>query len=373
MNGLQKNLFELLASIVRNDSVGNVRTEDSVSVLNLAYQYKVITAIYNYIADDRAKAFFTQSLIKSNIINANQQAEMKRIFDYAEENNIFLLMLKGFCIGKYYPSKGFKEMSDIDLFYKIQQKESVDKMMRELGYTFSERKENHETWAIKERNVFVELHFSIADVSEDFLSQILERKKNFENCSNVFIMSNEDLYVYLLIHFCHHLRNGTFNFRQLFDIFVIKEKVPLDFERIDEIAVRENIKLFGDNILKAFDSIFNGVYHEETAEFAEYLSGNISFGNNAIAKLAYDSNGKIGFAMKRLFPRKEKILIEYPDYNDKKLLLPVGYVKRFVHIMKDKREEAFYQYRIMKKIDSKMIAGGKEQKEFLKKYGINNI
>lgn len=372
MNGLQKNLFELLASVVRSNSVGNVRTEDPVSVLNLAYQYKIITAIYNYVADEKAKAVFTNALIQSNVINANQQAELKRIVGYAEKNNIFLLLLKGFCVGQYYPSGGFREMCDIDLFYKAQQKEAVEKMMRELGYTFRERRENHETWAIKERNVFVELHFSIADVSDEFLNHILERKINYENLNNIFRMSDEDLYVYLFVHFHHHLKNGTFNFRQLLDIFIVKEKVSLDFELIDKLLTKADLKLFSDNILKVFDYIFNGVYHEEIAELAEYLSGNISFENNAIAKLASDSNGKVGFAWRRLFPKKEKFLIEYPYYNERKIFLPIGYVKRIVHILKDKKEEAFYQYQVLKKIDDKMIDYGKEQKEFLEKYGVKS-
>ncbi len=372
MNGLQKKLFELLTSIVKNDSVGNLRVEDSVSVLNLAYQYKIITVIYNYVADDRAKAVFTKTMVQSNVINVNQQAELKRIVDYAEKNNIFLLTLKGFCIGKFYPSKGFREMCDIDLFYKIQQKDAVEKMMRELGYTFSERKENHETWVIKERNVFVELHFSIADVSNYFLNRIFEHKLNYENCNNIFRMSDEDLYVYLIIHFHHHLKNGTFSFRQLLDIFIMKENVSLDYELVDKLLNEAELSVFNENITKALGYIFGDIYYEEIADFAEYLLGNIAFGNNAIAKIALDSKGKVGFARRRLFPQKEKFLIEYPNYDEKKILMPVGYLKRIVHILKDKKDDAFYQYQLLKRIDGKMIINGKEQKRFLENYGVKS-
>lgn len=372
MNNLQKNLFELLASIVRTDSVGEVRAEDPVALLNLSFQYKIITVIYNYIADSKAKEIFTGAIVQSNVINANQQLELKRILDYAETNGIFLLLLKGFCVGKFYPAEGFREMCDIDLYYKTEQKSRVEGMMQELGFVFRERKENHETWAKKDCNVFVELHFSIADISDGLLSEILDRKIGFENYKNIFCMTDEDLYFYLLVHLHHHLKNGTYNFRQLLDIFVMKEKVGLDFSKVDKMISRVDLKLFNDNINKALDYIFDGVQSADVEGFVNYLSGNISFENNAIAKLASDSRGRVGFALKRMFPKKEKFLIEYPYYKNRTLLLPVGYVKRIIHILKDKKEDAFYQYQVLKKIDDKMIDNGREQKMFLGKYGIKS-
>lgn len=372
MSELQKDLFELLASIVRTDSVGNLQTENTVSVLNLAFQYKIITAIYNYIADEKAKSIFTGAIIQSNIINANQQTELNKIIEYAESKGIFLMLLKGFCVGKYYPPKGFREMCDLDLYYKTQQKNQVENMMRELGFVFRERKENHETWAKKDCSVFVELHFSIADISDEMLGCIIDRKVGYKNYKNIFCMTDEDLYFYLLVHLHHHLKNGTYNFRQLLDIFVMKEKVKPDFSVVDKLISQADLKLFSDNIHKVMEYIFDGVYHEDIEEFFNYLSGNLSFENNAIAKLASDSRGRTGFALRRMFPQKEKFLIEYPYYKSHTLLLPIGYVKRIIHIFKNRKEDAFYQLQVLKKIDGKMVDNGREQKIFLKKYGIKS-
>lgn len=295
---------------------------------------------------------------------ATQYIAAEQILRTFEDNNIASMTLKG-CIVKYlYPCPDMRLMADIDILFKTEQSNKVKDLMLGLGFTLKQQGGNHDVYY---RKPFISIEMHRRLVSENspysgYLNETWERACLKPGCKCTYELSNEDFYIYLLIHLTKHYANGGTGIRSFMDIWVYNNryKVELDWDYIrkelDKIGLRE----FAENIRGLSEAWFgNAPNHELYVEMADYIFSSGTYGTNKYSVIS-SMNMMAGrkhsiktvkhlYRLKLFFPPLSTMIILYPFLEARPFLLPVCWVLRGIRCLIFKRK---YTFQIINKVHS---------------------
>lgn len=335
MNREQFEICTMLGSVLRGEEP-DTAVEDCGNAVICAEENEVFELIYPYICNqlpEKIKSIFDIKLMQSSMLCENILYEWKRISEYAESKKIYLLMLKGIVNRDYYSDPRSRQMIDIDLYFKSEQKEKISEMMTNLGYRNYEYSTKHTHWHNPTNNISVEMHHSLFDedgVGKKFYSDSVERSEKVDGFENIFRMNDTDNYIYTLAHFHRHFTHSTANLKQIADLFVIESKTELDHKRIEKETKEIGINEFYKNTKELIDSVFNKKEKPEKKieDFADIILKNKPF------FCENKNEKKITKILKLLFPKPAKIYAFFPFVYKHKFLLPLGYLLRIIKCFK---------------------------------------
>lgn len=270
------------------------------------------------------------------------QNELKAIESELEEKGIKYMLLKGAVIRNYYPKQSMRQMSDIDIMYDADKKDSLIGIMENRGYKKISFGGNSDDFTKPPYYTFEfhrELFKSEYGFCPDF-SFVWDNARQVQN-SFEYQMSAEDLYLHHIAHMYKHCMLGGFGIRFLIDTYLIVSKEQKNWNR-DYI----NKKLAGFSLLDfeeqvrriAFAVMDGAALNEKDAEFFNEKVGFGIYGNQRVGiELMYNefkdkkgSTSVFSFALYRLFPSMEFMKREYPVLNKKPYLLWFYYILRLL-------------------------------------------
>ena len=297
---------------------------------------------------ERWRNALDNSVKKNMLFNS----ERKRISDFMEQNGIWHIPLKGAVINGLYPHFGTREFADNDILYDGGFRDTVDGYLVSRGYEHQDDEYVAEAY-IKPPFFNFEMHTALfrPDNEDDycltFYREMLNRKLPEKGRQFTFRMTDDDFYIYFIVHAHKHYDNKGTGFRTLVDEYVILNsgRFNISFPRVeselDKLGIREFERRLRDLCAKLFDDNPENVPKTlEKLEGAErqmlgFILSSGTFGkmsNIYIKEFAESGNGdppsKGKYFLKRIFPPPSRFRYSNPFVYKHKAVYPFFLVYR---------------------------------------------
>ena len=321
---------------------------DFCALLELAKKQE----IFNLINDKIQQLSFVSQDIKSQFRNYNL-SEINRmiaissqrsvIFSMLSESGIKYMPLKGLIFKDYYPKESMRQMSDNDILIDEEKRSQAADIMQSLGYKAFDTTQNSDDF-FKEPYYTFELHRSLFDEDSEFsprFDNIWNNSKQDESNEYLYHMAKEDAYIYSICHMYKHYIKFCCGLRFLVDnyLFLKKEEKGLNWQYInselEKFGLLEYEKQTSALAKKVFDE--KELSDEESRVLKSYIDYGI-FGDSdgkILQQYSAAANGntpgtaKAKYILRRLFPKKSDMLLNYPVLEKKPYLMPIMLIHRF--------------------------------------------
>lgn len=268
-----------------------------------------------------------------------QLDRLEAFYQAMEENGIEYMPVKGAIMKYLYPSHEMRPMGDADILFHIEDREKLEQVMTELGYTFTTESDHEWNW--KCRELKIELHKRLVSSDEktqySYFGDGWEWAKNKEGCR--YTMNQEDAFIFEFAHFTRHYCKGGIGLRHIVDLWVHLYNAPnMDKEYVRTQMDKLRLGGFYDNVMTALDAWFGDGAGSQQAEYITQFvfgQGKVDHGEeiarSAAAKRGSAKQGKFKVFLCRLFPARKHLDWNYPQF--KKLPLPIAWVARWFSLL----------------------------------------
>ena len=189
-----------------------------LSAFDAAAQYKT------FIPSTVYQAWFQRSsrVLRSNLLVENAQREMVALM---KKHGYPYVILKGESAASYYPKPELRHLGDVDFLIDADQKEEIEKIFLEAGYT-SELHEHICHVVLKKPGAHLEMHFEIAGIPygqpgelvREYMHDTLSCAKWIGSSNAAFCSPDEAHHgLILLLHMQHHMVSEGLGLRHLCD------------------------------------------------------------------------------------------------------------------------------------------------------------
>lgn len=303
-----------------------------------------------------------QLIYKSVLMDVEREA----IQDFFEKNNIWYMLLKGMVIRKYYPAPEFREMADNDILFDNKYSKEVYEFMTARGYKSDDyNKGYHDEYlkppaynfemhrqlvSSKERPKWYEYYKDVKSILIKDTNENRETAANSEsnNTSNQFYFSDNDFYVYFIVHTYKHFLNSGMGLRTVLDVYLyvsnLQEKLDFDYieEQLKKLDAYDFEQTFRSIAFKMFDENLEDrkwwdLFDVKEQEMLSYILDAGTYGNleNRVAhKMGYTkgekkkTSDKAKYIFRRLFPSMDTIEEFFPFFYKHKWAIPFLYIYR---------------------------------------------
>ena len=289
-----------------------------------------------------------------------------------EESGIKCAVLKGITISRLYAMPEARISSDMDILIDIKDEGKTVEILTELGYECENRAKNdHHMKAYHKKGGLLEVHVALhsAPTNDIILDDEIRYNEEFYRLEDgLYTLGIQDNIIYLSAHLIKHLVNDATGIRQMMDLLLYmkeyKEKIDwekynslmkkLGYDTLIRVVKGIGVKYFGMEFQDAIteghglpelleDCEIGGVFAKNEKERARFFSiyTKRRSGKGTLSYLVYRffKSERSVFAM--LFPPAEAIKERFSYVKKHPVLLPVGWIHRFIQIfLKTKGEEA---------------------------------
>lgn len=255
-----------------------------------------------------------KSLKFSQMHTASFDAEREEILAFLKSNNIWYMPMKGLVLRKLYPQPFLREMCDNDILYDSNGYELLKKFMIERGYSieFTNKISHVDEYHMPPFYNF-EMHKNFFMANQDLWVDYYSDMNKFliQNSNDPFEyhMSDEDFYVYFVLHsYKHYIQAGT-GLRTLVDCFIYNQKKgnKLNWNYINEQLFKLEILSF-ENELKTISEKLFLTKEKLTLEQEQIFLYILSSGAYGTIKNKLKNNiknakkSKFKYMLRRIFP-----------------------------------------------------------------------
>ena len=305
-----------------------------------------------------------------------QQIEMESLLEKMENIGMDCLPLKGYFMKDYYSEPTFRSMTDFDVLLKEFDEKGIQVWMESIGYEVEEQGDEHHDVYVKKPYMVAELHKNLSDEKvereipeiDEWLGNAWDRCILTEGKQHTYEMTEEDFYLYHLIHLYKHIRHGGISIRPLVDIYVFLDKVSerLNWDYINQVLTDLRLQSFE----KAMRSLSNKCFmeedlliNEEEEKLLMFFFENGMFGNSKSTQtISVVTEGEKSYAKGRVrsllrivFQPARILKDKYPVLEKCPFLLPfVWVIRMFRVVFKEKHKIAFLQEATTKEEYDKM-------------------
>lgn len=355
-------MFYLINCVLHNETPD----KEKVSRINFDELYRVckfhsLTAIVSValestgLSEDNWKQDLSKSIRKTIMLDV----ERKKICDFLEENGIWHMPLKGVVLKEMYPQIGMREMADNDILYDSTYQDKLFQFMSENGY-YAENvgKFHHDTY-LKPPVLNFEMHTSLYNEIYDkriaeYYSCIKDRLIKDSGKEFSYHFSDEDFYIYMIVHEYKHYKSGGTGLRSLLDtyIYLHEKSDSLNRKYISEELKKLGIEDFETKSrqlsMKLFSSspIDKELSNNEKKLLECYINSGTYGTMGQYVQNAFDdfcensgSKSKLKYIWHRIFPPMTIYKVCFPFFYKHKILLPVGWVYRLIRGIFKKRNK----------------------------------
>lgn len=171
---------------------------------------------------NRAEMLLTQSIV--------QLADRDLLFDAMENAGIDLLPVKGCWLKEAYPDIDYRQMSDLDMLIRREDRSRVREMLLGMGYEpeSGEAAPHHDGYEKKPYTI-VEMHLQLLSATDPnlwYYENVWHRARPMANRARVYRLPCEDEYIYYLLHLKKHLEEEGCGIRLILDSVAFRAANP---------------------------------------------------------------------------------------------------------------------------------------------------
>ena len=260
-----------------------------------------------------------------------------------ETYGIWYMLLKGAVIKNLYPHLGMREMADVDILIDENRADDVRNILNNQGFKIKSFGNNNVDSYIKSPLTHIEIHRTLFGFQHDrlyydYFRNIKDRLIKDNDNSFGYHFSNEDFYIYYLVHeYKHYSIKGT-GLRSLMDTYLILKNYNIDFNYVNREIALLGLVEFESKIRELSTLIFeSGEYANN--DILEYIVNSGAFGNldNLVNnRINRSKGGKLKYLIRRLFGITDGNYWEYlnqrhPVFYRYKVLLPFLPLYRLIY------------------------------------------
>jgi hypothetical protein len=262
--------------------------------------------------------------------------EREELYEFLREHHLWYMPMKGLVLRELYPETMYREMCDSDIMYDERGYHDVKRWFMERGYETKYNAEHvHVDEYIKKPFFNFEMHkrfFSFehkewAEYYSDigrFLRPVDEYERRF---------SDEDFYVYIVLHAYKHYSDCGTGLRSLVDIYLYVTKKELDWKYVQGELDKLGIAEFEHDVRTLSRKLFDGgdLGADEEEMFLYILSSGTYGTKEHYLEKQLQNQSKLKYMLKRAFPSREWVQNVVPFYKKHPGLIPCYYIYRIVN------------------------------------------
>ena len=340
--GINNYIVSALKSVINKDgSFAFDNTIDYSELFKVSCEHQVenIVAYALMPYKERINADVWQKFEKSIMITAAQDTrqtfELGKLLEGFENTDIDYMILKGYIIKPLYPTTDLRVMGDVDILVKPAQATLAKTILTDLGYeiTYENVREFN---CVKNRFIHMEIHLDMISAQykkyHDYYTDIWDKVTNVGGHS--YKMTDEDYFIYHIVHLMKHYRGTGTGIRSFLDIWVfLKNKPQLDWDYIFSELKKLDLDIFAKNVTDLANMWFGGAKKTELLdEMAEYVFKSGVYGScergEIHSSIESVRHGKLHTYIHILFPGMHVMSSLYPQLINRRYLLWFFYIKR---------------------------------------------
>jgi hypothetical protein len=225
-------LIKLLSGIINNKKAELPENTDFERLLKLAYAHRVsgmaAHGVEGCTLDASIKNKFSSELFKTAARHTAQEREVQELSIEFSKAGIEHCFLKGLKISNLYDVPEMRFMLDIDIFVGSEKFDEAVKLMENRGYEKISTDEKDCSLS-KKPFLNVDLHRELKydfDLGYEFYKDVHSRLLSVPDSAEK-VMTNEELYVYLLSHTAHHFATAGTGIKSVIDhYYILKNLMP---------------------------------------------------------------------------------------------------------------------------------------------------
>lgn len=293
-------------------------------------------------------AAFKETSDKAARKNLMLDTERGRLFAFMEQNGIWYMPLKGTVLKDMYPKLGLRQMADNDILFDENYREAVRDWFVEQGYKIKAYKTGNHDVYLKEPIYNFEMHISLYGETHKaewraYYENVKDRLLKDDGNNYGYHFSEEDFYIYFIVHGYKHYDGGGNGLRFLLDMYVyLKAKQEImDFSYIEKELETLCLSDFEKDCRRLVTAIFSDIatfnHSRLTSEQHDMLNFFLSSGTYGTieqgTKRGIEKHGgRWKYLLWRFFPGTKILSVYHPVFRHK-LLLPIGWIYRAVKII----------------------------------------
>lgn len=315
----------------------------------------------------------TAEMCKSIEVSRAQTRQLERVYALFEANGIVYVTLKGGVLKELYPQPELRIMGDADVLIRQEQYPVIRTLLPSIGMKEEEESDHEYVWSGS--GLKLELHKRlIPSYDKDYYEYFGEGwdRVRKEESRSACHLTTEDHFIYLLVHFAKHYRNGSVNAKNICDFWVYRNAYPeMDEAYIQEQLEKLEMKEFYRNVLRLLDTWFEGNTPTEATERmteAVFQGGVRSF-EEAQAVFGFlgqeqetrtFAKQKRRWFLRRVFPSAKFLSTRYPVLKKCPVLLPFCWILRWGAVLLHRPQNAIGGVKNMVNMDEKQVESYKE-------------
>ena len=318
--------------------------DDTLKILyNLSQKHDVTQILANVVIKNKlTKNPEAEKLLNSKKMLAVWRREQldfeeNRVYTLFDREGIDYIPLKGAVIKKLYPEQWMRTSCDIDILVRKEDIEKASDLLKEkLSFT-DEGQHFHDRSFISKNNVHIELHFSLEepfDKANNVLSKVWDYAEKKEG--HRFELNNEFLIFHTVAHMQAHFAGGGCGIRPFIDLRLLSTKLDYSKEVLYKMLEEADSLVFFKAVLDLTSVWFDEKEHTSLTEDMElYITEGGAFGSRAnySAAVRHQKGGRLGYFLTRIFPPVAQMRSMFPKLNERPVLLPFYYVKRWFGLL----------------------------------------
>ena len=340
-----KSMMRLLRAELCGETAERVDVSDFRSLYSLSKHHDLAHVVGRALRRGGAvlDAELTQKFQKQETISAfrymRSEHNLERACAALENAGIRHMPLKGSVIRAYYPAPEMRTSCDIDILVDESELERAIAVFRDGLHFEIGQKDYHDVSIFSDDGVHIELHFNLIDEDpkiDPFFADIWEHSVPVSDTKHRFVMNHEYFVFYCIAHMAKHVRNGGCGIRPFMDLWICERKMGYDRKAVETLLHECGLARFGEAAFHLTEVWFGEEEHTAlTAELESYILGGGVYGTmeNKVGMSQAKREGKLRYALHRIFLPRRQLAIAYPKVEKHGILLPYYQVKRWFRIL----------------------------------------
>ena len=283
------------------------------------------------------------ALFCKDVQASRRQTQMlQMVYAMFQDSGIQYMPVKGAVLKPMYPQSELRAMGDADVLILEEQYPKIRSLMLSLGLREEVESDHEYVW--HGGGFKLELHKRlIPSYNKDYYAYYGDgwRLARKDGQSSAHYLSPEDHFIYLLVHFAKHYRDGSISAKNICDFWVCRNVGPgLDEEYIRAELKKLKLLDFYGNVLDLLNTWFEGAAPTQAVEIltrTAFQGGIYSFEESQITasvlKLTKEteslSDSKQKLLLRKLFPPVGVLSQRFPVLKKYPVLLPFIWVVRW--------------------------------------------
>lgn len=337
-----KELCYLISVGLNNRQFDKERITDIASLFYLCQMHKVSALVGSVMIEhlpEDEKVPWKRAMKIAAMFAVRFDYERQEILKYLEQNQIWYMLMKGLVLRDLYPLPYYREMCDNDILYDASGYKILNKFMLARGYTIEF---DSEAGHVDEYRKFpyynFEMHKRFFMANHDLWCQYYSDLQSFliQVTEYEYKMSNEDFYIYIILHtYKHYEQKGT-GVRSLIDCYLYNQKFyrDLDWNYIRKELEKLGILEFENAIWKLSKKLFDEddikLTHSEEKMFVYILSSG-AYGRDAnLIEKKLANQSKVLYYFRRIVPDLQWFKGNVPFCYKHRWAIPFYCIYRFI-------------------------------------------